>query len=175
MSLAQSQSIAVFAGTRPRRPRPGRTRGELPAGAASAHGAAPDEVDLHGVTILIVEDHPDSRDLLCQIVESFGAKVATAADGREALATARRLQPDLILCDLRMPVLDGFGFMERLRHDPDLSRTAVLAVTALAGEADVRRTWEAGFDGHLIKPVDYTTMGAQLQRLFSAHPRKPAT
>jgi CheY-like chemotaxis protein len=111
--------------------------------------------------------------MLRQIVESFGAKVAVAADGREALRMAGWLRPELVFCDLRMPVLDGFGFIDRLRQDPALSRTAVLALTALASDADVRRTWEAGFDGHLSKPIDYETIAAQLERIFWAHRPKP--
>jgi CheY-like chemotaxis protein len=133
----------------------------------------PEDLDLKGVNVLIVEDHADSSDMLRQIVEWFGASVAIAADGREALATAGWLRPDLILCDLRMPVIDGFGFIDRLRHDPALSRTAVLAVTALGSDVDARRTREAGFDGHLVKPIDYETIAAQLARLFWAHRRKP--
>ena len=123
--------------------------------------------------MLIVEDHSDSREMLREIVQSFGAKVVIAADGHEALSTIGWVRPDLILCDLRMPVLDGFGFIDRLRHDPALSRTAVIAVTALGGHADIRRTWEAGFDGHLLKPIDYAAMAAQLQRVFWAHRPKP--
>ena len=74
-----------------------------------------------------------------------------------------------------MPVLDGFGFIERLRADPLLSRTHVLAVSALGSDADLRRTWEAGFNGHLVKPLDYDMMAAQLERVFWAHRRKPTT
>jgi CheY-like chemotaxis protein len=129
-------------------------------------------LDLRGVSVLIVEDDPDSRDMMQQVVESFGASVAVAADGRAALRIAAWMRPDLILCDLRMPVIDGFGFIDRLRHDANLSRTAVLAVTALGSEADIRRTWEAGFDGHLVKPVDYGTIAAQLERIFWAHSRR---
>jgi CheY-like chemotaxis protein len=164
-------AAAVRAGQKPGPGHHGRTPGELFAHAPRTRNAA--DLDLRDVTVLIVEDHADAREMMRQIVESFGANVAIAADGREALATAGWLQPDLVFCDLRMPVLDGFGFIDRVRHDPDLSRTAVLAVTALGSEADVRRTWEAGFDGHLTKPVDYETIAAQLERVLWAHRRKP--
>jgi len=111
--------------------------------------------------------------MLRQAVESFGASVTVAGDGRQALRVVSWVRPDLVLCDLRMPVVDGFGFIDHLRQDPKLSRTAVLAVTALGSDADVRRTWEAGFDGHLVKPVDYETIAAQLERIFWAHRRQP--
>jgi len=156
------------------RPRPaphGRTPAERAIYAARVHRSTP-SLDLRGITVLIVEDHPDSRDMLRQAVESFGASVAVAEDGRQALRVVSWVRPDLVLCDLRMPVIDGFGFIDHLRNDPKLSRTAVLAVTALGSDADVRRTWEAGFDGHLVKPVDYETIAAQLERIFWAHRSK---
>ena len=163
---------AVAAGPKPRSRPHGRTPAELAANAASAERTSRHKLDLSGVTVLIVEDHPDSRDMLRQVVESFGASVAVAADGRQALRVTSWMKPDLILCDLRMPVIDGFGFIDRLRHDPNLSRTAVLAVTALGSDADIKRTWEAGFDGHLVKPIDYETIAAQLERIFWAHRRQ---
>jgi len=170
----RGQRILTALAAAKRRKHPhGRTPAELLSSVASAHRVRPEDLDLKGVNVLIVEDHADSSDMLRQIVEWFGASVAIAADGREALATAGWLRPDLILCDLRMPVIDGFGFIDRLRHDPALSRTAVLAVTALGSDVDARRTREAGFDGHLVKPIDYETIAAQLARLFWAHRRKP--
>ena len=78
-------AAAVTAGPKPPRRQHGRTPAELLANAASAHRVTAADLDLSGVTVLIVEDHADSRDMLRQIVESFGAKVALAADGREAL------------------------------------------------------------------------------------------
>ena len=150
---------------RPARPRP-RSR------SRKARKPSPPPLDLRGVTVLIVEDHQDSRELLRQTIESFGATVEVAADGREALACAGWFRPDLVLCDLRMPVVDGFGFVDRIRSDSRLSRTAVLAVTALDSDADLRRTFDAGFDGHLVKPIDYETVVAQLERIFWAHLRK---
>jgi len=166
---------AVAAGPRPRSRPHGRTPAERAANAASAERTSQPKLDLNGVTVLIVEDHPDSRDILRQVVESFGASAAVAADGHQALRVISSMKPDLILCDLRMPVIDGFGLIDRLRHDPKLSRTAVLAVTALGSEADIRRTWEAGFDGHVVKPIDYETIAAQLERILWAHPRRGTT
>ena len=148
----------------------GRTPAERAAHAARAQLAS-HQLDLCGVNVLIVEDDPDSRDMLQQVVESMGASVAVAGDGREALRVATWMRPDLILCDLRMPMVDGYGFIDRLRRDPNLSKTAVLAVTALGSDADIKRTWEAGFDGHLVKPVDYETIAAQLERIFWEHGR----
>jgi CheY-like chemotaxis protein len=164
-------AAAVLAGPRPRKRTHGRTPSELVARASSARGTA-SRLDLGGVTVLVIEDNADSRELLRQMVDSFGAKVVVAGDGREALRTVAWVKPDLILCDLRMPGLDGFGFVDTLRHHPSLSRTPVIAVTALGSDADFKKTWEAGFNGHLVKPIDYETIASQLARVFWAHERK---
>ena len=166
----QREIAAVMAGSKRAHPRRGRTPDELLAHAATVQPKA-SRLDLRGVTVLIVEDHADSREMLRQIVESFGATVILAADGREALTTVGWVRPNLVLCDLRMPRLDGFGFIDNLRHDPALSRTPVIAVSALGADADIKRTWEAGFNGHLVKPIDYDVIAAQLERVFWAHRR----
>jgi CheY-like chemotaxis protein len=159
-----------LAGAKPRKPAGMRTRAER----SKATGAprAPHKLDLSGETVLIIEDHADSREMLRQTVASFGATVVVAQDGREALRTVAWVKPDLILCDLRMPGLDGFGFVNTLREHRTLSRIPVIAVTALGTDADFKRTWEAGFNGHLVKPIDYETIAAQLARVFWAHERQ---
>jgi two-component system CheB/CheR fusion protein len=127
-------------------------------------------LDLAGTTVLIVEDHDDSQDMMRQIVESFGATVHVAEDGQHALKAAQAKRPDLIFCDLLMPGLDGWAFLQRLREIPRLCRVPVIAVSALGSPADVRNTWDSGFNGHLIKPVTYEIVSAQLERMFWAHP-----
>jgi CheY-like chemotaxis protein len=164
---------AAMTAAKRRHPRRGRTPDELLARAANERSKTP-RLDLHGVTVLIVEDHADSRDMLRQIVASFGATVVSSEDGREALRVVGWVAPDLILCDLRMPSLDGFGLLETLRHHPSLSRTPVIAVTALGSDEDVQRTWQAGFNGHLVKPVDYGMVAAALERIFWAQGGGPA-
>ena len=128
------------------------------------------KLDLTGVTILIVEDHEDSRDMLRQIVGSFGATVLSASNGEDAIALlTTRAAPELVLCDLLMPRMNGFQFMEWLRRQPHLARIPVIAVSALGAEADFMKTWSAGFSGHLVKPIDFWTIAAQLHRIFWAH------
>src|SRR5437762_2394637 len=171
--LSMARYATVFAGRQRRREHHGRTPAEMLANAASAERAPASELDLAGVSVLIVEDHADSRELLREIIASFGANVVVAEDGREALRTVGWVKPDLILCDLRMPGLDGFGFLDTLRHHPALSRTPVIAVTALGSDVDVRRTFDAGFNGHITKPIDVQTIALVLERVFWAHRRKP--
>jgi len=154
-----------------RRPAPRRRKTRRPLRTPETFPRPRPPLDLRGLTVLIVEDHEDSRELLRDIVESFGATAVVALDGYEALKKMSWIKVDLVLCDLRMPRLDGFGFVDWLRQEPKLSRTPVIAVTALGADADVRHTWEAGFNGHLVKPIDYSTIAAQLERVFWAHHR----
>src|SRR5438477_9799633 len=163
---------AVFAGRQWRGHHHGRTPAEMAANTANAERAPTLDLDLAGVSVLIIEDHADSRELLREIIASFGANVVVAEDGREGLRTVGWVKPDLILCDLRMPGLDGFGFLDTLRHHPALSRTPVIAVTALGSDADVRRTFDAGFNGHITKPIDFQTIALVLERVFWADRRK---
>ncbi len=136
------------------------------------HGAEPPR-RLDGVTILVVDDHPDSLDAMGLMLGSLGARVLVAADGTRALEILGRERPDLVLTDLRMPTMDGFELARRLRVDPRTARTRVVALTGLDDEADYLRTLEAGFDGHLTKPVEYDTLGAALWRLLPSG-RAPA-
>ena len=106
--------------------------------------------------------------MLRQILQSLGARVLLAIHGEEALKLLAKDPPDLILCDLIMPVMDGFAFLKRLRRLPAVARTPVVAVTALGASGDLQETWEAGFDGHLTKPIDYDTVTSTLERVLSA-------
>ncbi|MGH7264426.1 MAG: response regulator [Candidatus Rokuibacteriota bacterium] len=124
-----------------------------------------------GATVLVVDDHEDSRAALRQLLESLGLQVLEAVDGLSALARLREFVPPLVLCDLRMPGLDGFAFMARARSDPKLHRVRVVALTGLTGRQDLVRIMEAGFDAYLPKPIDFDTVVAMLERLFSAEPR----
>ena len=105
------------------------------------------------------------------MVTAFGASVLLARDGAEAIETVARSSPDLVLCDLNMPRADGYQFMEWLRGQPAHRRTPVIALTALGMASDFDRTWEAGFSGHLVKPVDLDIIEAQLRRVFPSRSR----
>ncbi len=128
-------------------------------------------LNLEGVTVLVAEDHEDSREVVCGMVRSYGATAHGARDGMDALAKIVRNKPDLIFCDLRMPRMDGFDLLERLRSDPKLCRIPVVVISRLSEHADMMRTWNAGFSGHLVKPVELDALAAQLERVFWAHPR----
>ena len=128
----------------------------------------PPPLDLGGLAVLIVEDDTDSRDMLAQMVGSFGATVATACHGGDAIDRIGEGHPDLIFCDLLMPKVDGYELIQWLRRSPQLCRIPVIAISALGTQADFDRTFAAGFSGHLLKPVDYGIIEAQLRRVFWA-------
>jgi len=128
----------------------------------------PGSLDLAGLAVLIVEDDADSREMLEQMVGSFGAAVVTARNGADAMDRIAENRPDLVFCDLVMPRVDGFAFVHWLKRSPKFCRIPVIAVSALGTPADFERTFAAGFSGHLLKPIDYAIVEAQLRRVFPA-------
>lgn len=109
---------------------------------------------LNGLRILVVEDMEDSREVICLMLERFGATVTTAGDGIEALGRASCDDVDVILCDLRMPRMDGFEFLRALNRLDDRTHPPVIALSGLASSADHLATQAAGFTGHVDKPVN---------------------
>jgi len=125
--------------------------------------------NLEGTRVLVIDDSPDMRHLMSGWIASTGATVFEAEGGEQGLHLARSKRPHVIFCDLKMPMVDGFGFMEMLTHDHELCRTPVLVVSGEIGDVAIRQTWEAGFAGHLVKPVTKAAVLAQLERVFWSH------
>lgn len=103
---------------------------------------------------LVVEDNPDNREIAVLILEHLGYEVMTAETGREALSRCSSQDPRyrLILMDIQMPELDGIEATRRLREDPHMDATIILAVTARVSGHERQRAREAGCDGYLTKP-----------------------
>jgi len=104
--------------------------------------------------ILVAEDERDSADSLRSLLQLFGYKVTLARSGLEAVQAASEVKPDVVLCDIGLPGMDGFAVAKALRRDPQTAKTRLIAVTGYGQEADRQKALEAGFDEHLIKPVD---------------------
>lgn len=122
---------------------------ELDEAAAAAEPAA-----LAGLSILVVEDSEDTRESLKHLLQLRGVVVAVARDGREALEMIGGAAPDLVLCDLRMPRMDGYEFIRELQRTDAPAHSRVVAMSSFAAEADRQRTRDAGFAAHLKKPFD---------------------
>jgi two-component system cell cycle response regulator len=103
--------------------------------------------------ILVIEDNDENLELMTYLLRAFGHTAFTARDGEAGLEVARREPLDLILCDLQMPKLDGFGVARVVRGDRHLARLPLVAVTAFAMRDDRERVLAAGFDGYVTKPI----------------------
>lgn len=114
--------------------------------------------------ILVAEDNAVNRELLRELLENSGYTVVEACNGQEALQILEREQPDLLLLDISMPVLDGFGTVRKIRENPALSALPVLAVTAYAMRGDREKILNSGFDGYLSKPVNSRSLAEELDR-----------
>jgi signal transduction histidine kinase/CheY-like chemotaxis protein len=107
-----------------------------------------------GWRVLVVDDNQDATDTLQTLLESLGAEVAAAGNGRDALAQFERFEPDAVLLDIGMPGMDGYEVARRIRAMPSGGGTPLIALTGWGQQEDVRRCFEAGFDHHLVKPLD---------------------
>lgn len=118
--------------------------------------------------ILVVEDNADNRDMLARRLLRRGYEVAVAEDGRQGLALAEALNPDVILMDLSMPVMDGWEAMKHLRRHPALSRTPIVALTGHAMKDDRTKSIAAGADEYMAKPLDFAALLQLLERLLDS-------
>jgi two-component system, cell cycle response regulator DivK len=116
--------------------------------------------------ILVADDKAAGRELVRTVLENRGYEVIEAENGIEALDLAHRLQPDLIILDIHMPGLDGFGVIEELRAGGLFAATPVIALTASAMQGDKRKALAAGFSAYISKPVSLGTLRAEVERLL---------
>ena len=114
----------------------------------------------------MVDDHDLNRELIRTMLERKGYRVLLAENGEAGTEIARRELPSVILLDLAMPGKDGFATARELKEDPQLGRTPLVAVTALAMRGDEARAREAGFDAYLTKPVDRVALEETIERLL---------
>jgi two-component system CheB/CheR fusion protein len=124
------------------------------------------EPRLEGARLLVVEDSFDACEVLAVMLQFEGAFVHLAHDGQAALATLRGNEVDLVVCDLEMPVLDGYGFIRALRREPGREALPAIALTGRGGDEDVRRALDSGFDTHVTKPVVLDDLVAAIARLL---------
>ncbi len=117
-----------------------------------------------GSRILVVDDNVDTVRGLAQLLELLGNDIQVAHDGKATIETARTFRPEFVLLDIGLPGMDGYEVAAMLRKDDSCKNTVIIAVSGYGQEEDRRRSREAGFDHHLVKPVDFDTLTTLLER-----------
>jgi PAS domain S-box-containing protein len=127
---------------------------ELPLANPGVAPEAPSaEAAVAGLEIVVIEDNADAGETLVEVLRIEGHRAQLALDGRSGIALVRRVRPDVVLCDLGLPDLDGYEVARTLRAEPALARTMLFALSGYAQPEDRDRAAEAGFDAHLAKPA----------------------
>ena len=126
--------------------------------------------------ILVVEDQADSRRIMRDLLVSAGFEVLEATSGGEGVDMAARERPDLILMDLQLPVIDGLEATRRIKADPELGTTPIIAVTSYALSGDNEKAMSAGCDGYFSKPVSPRALLAKIKSVLAGKgPAEPGT
>lgn len=125
--------------------------------------------------LLIIEDNPANMELAEYLLKSAGYDPAKAYDGAQGLQQIAQRRPDLVVCDLQMPVLDGFEVLRQLRAAESTRDMVVVAVTALSMPTDKAKVLAAGFNGYLSKPIDPETFVMQIEAYLQPELRADRT
>ena len=118
--------------------------------------------------VLVVDDNRDAADALAMLLRHSGHETFVAYDGASAFASAETHRPDVMLLDIGLPGMSGHDVCRRMRQEPWGQNIRMIALTGWGQEDDRRKSREAGFDGHLVKPVDIAAVLQQFQRVSAA-------
>lgn len=124
--------------------------------------------------ILVIEDNPTNMQLMVYLLKAFGHEPLEASDGEAGLAVARREPLDLVVCDIQLPRLDGYGVAKAIKSHPALRHLPLVAVTALAMVGDRDKVLQAGFDGYIAKPIAPEHFVEQVEGFWKAFRAKAA-
>jgi two-component system cell cycle response regulator DivK len=119
-----------------------------------------------GQTVLVVDDMSDNLILISLWLQDMGYRAVTATNGADALSVAKLARPDLILMDIAMPQQDGLAATRRIREEGELQSVPVIALTAFDTDGFRQAAFDAGFNGYLTKPVDFTRLGSLIENLL---------
>jgi signal transduction histidine kinase/ActR/RegA family two-component response regulator len=126
------------------------------------------DIRLEGIKVVAVDDNADARELLKVILERSQAQTAVVSSGQAALEAIKDLHPDVLICDLAMPEMDGYEVLENVRRlEPELGHLPVIAFTAAARDEDRAATRLAGFQAHLAKPIEPDELVRTVLKLFN--------
>ena len=126
---------------------------------------------MNEAVILVVDDDPNSLDIVRTYLESKGYQVATALDGNEALARVEEVRPAIVLLDVMMPGMDGWEVARVIKNHPDFSTIRVIMLTARSDFADKHMGLRAGADDYLVKPIRLEELGDRVERNLKARER----
>src|SRR5689334_3164079 len=135
---------------------------------------SPDLHDNENILVLIVEDHADTREMLRIVLNMIGCRVIEAEDGEQAMSMADKGHPDLILLDLRIPLLDGLTVTRLIRSHPVLNEVPIVLITGMAQPQLHREALSAGCNDCLIKPLDLERLQELIKLLARSTARSPA-
>src|SRR5262245_39857818 len=124
--------------------------------------------------ILVVDDYPNAAESMARRLKHFGNEVETALDGFEGIKRAEKFRPDVVLLDIGMPKLNGYKTAQMIREQPWGKDIVLIAFTGWGQEEDRQRTREAGFNAHLVKPVDYTKLSELLEKFAGPEHLEPS-
>lgn len=122
--------------------------------------------------ILLIEDNEQNRYLATFLLEKRGYQVLSVPDGPMGIELAGRELPDLILLDIQLPSMDGYAVARQLRENPALKATPIVAVTSYAMTGDKEKTFAAGCNGYIEKPINPETFGEEIGRFLIGAPRE---
>lgn len=120
------------------------------------------------ISILVVDDDPNSLDIVRTYLESRGYAVATALDGKEALSRLEEIQPAVVLLDVMMPGMDGWEVARLIKNHPQYSNVRVVMLTARSDFSDKHEGLRAGADDYLVKPIRLEELGQRVERNLRA-------
>jgi DNA-binding response OmpR family regulator len=119
-------------------------------------------------SILVVDDDPDSLDIVRTFLESRGYDVATATDGRAGLAKLEEVRPELVLLDVMMPGMDGWEVARIIKNHADFAATRVVMLTARSGFSDKQEGLRAGADDYIVKPIRLDELAIRVEKNLEA-------
>jgi signal transduction histidine kinase/ActR/RegA family two-component response regulator len=133
---------------------PRAARHDLPSAASEARAPEPDAAPQGGHRVLVVDDNVDAAETLAMMLELLGQRTCQVHDGNAALAAAREFKPELVFMDIGLPGLSGHDVVARMRKELGMTDAYIVALSGYGTEEDRRRSFHAGFDSHLVKPLD---------------------
>jgi PAS domain S-box-containing protein len=138
---------------------------QLPVSPTVIASGGADDTDGQGTKVLVVDDNQDAAETLAEVLTESGFRTCVAYDGLQALQLAVQFLPQVALLDIGLPVMDGYELARRIRQEPQLAGTKLVALTGYGQAADRERALAEGFDEHLVKPVELTTVETVVREL----------